>query len=87
MRTRLKLFLDWRITFGKPYEISGQSARKVEYADRFTLEEEILWRQVACEEVQEEQNAPDAMSGGMFHVPGSPMNLEPFVQKQESTRG
>ena len=37
MRTRLKLFLEWGITFGKPYEIAEQSARKVEYANRDRL--------------------------------------------------
>ncbi len=26
---RLKLFLEWGITFGKPYEIAEKSARKV----------------------------------------------------------
>lgn len=33
MRTRLKLFLEWGIVFGKPYEIMEKSARKVDYAD------------------------------------------------------
>ncbi len=87
MRTRLKLFLEWGIVFGKPYEIAEQSARIVEYADRFTLEEEIIRRHAACEEVPEEPKAPESASGGMLHTPGPTINLDPFIQKQESTRG
>ena len=33
MRTKLKLFLKWGITFEEPYEIEEKSARKVAYAD------------------------------------------------------
>lgn len=87
MRTRLKLFLEWGIVFGKPYEIAEQSARIVEYADRFTLEEEIIRRHAACEEMPEEPKAPESGSGGMLHTPGPTINLDPFIQKQESTRG
>lgn len=69
MRTRLKLFLEWGITFGKPYEISEQSARKVEYADRHELEEEIIRRHAACEDVTEEPDIEATASGGMLHTP------------------
>ncbi|HEY9161009.1 MAG TPA: type IV secretory system conjugative DNA transfer family protein [Desulfomonilia bacterium] len=86
MKTRLKLFLEWGIVFGKPYEIEEQSARSVEYADRFTLEEEIIRRHSACEEVPEEPNVPEPASGGMLHTQGTAINLDPFVQKQESIR-
>lgn len=41
MRTALPLFLDWGITFEKPYEIKDQSYRQVHYADKQELEEEI----------------------------------------------
>ena len=87
MRTRLKLFLEWGIVFGKPYEIAEQSTRRVEYADRFTLEEEIIRRHAACEEMPEEPKAAQSGSSGMLHTLGSTINLDPFVQKQESTRG
>lgn len=86
MRTRLKLFLEWGIVFGKPYEIMEKSARKVEYADRFTLEEEIIRRQAACEEMTEKPAATVAASGGNTHS-SALINLDPFVQKQESTKG
>ena len=37
MRTRLRLFLDWGITFGDPYILPERAAREVAYADRNTL--------------------------------------------------
>lgn len=86
MRTRLKLFLEWGIVFGKPYEIMEKSARKVDYADRFTLEEEIIRRQAVCEEKPEKPAASEAASGGNTHS-SALINLDPFVQKQESTKG
>ena len=70
MRTILKLFLEWGITFGKPYEIAEQSARKVAYADRRELEQEIIRRHVACVDMDEEPEAPaPPAQGGMAHTP------------------
>ncbi len=37
MKTRLRLFLEWGITFGEPYILPERAARKVAYADRDTL--------------------------------------------------
>ena len=37
MRTRLRLFLEWGITFGDPYILPERAAREVAYADRNTL--------------------------------------------------
>ena len=68
IRTRLKLFLEWGITFGNPYEIAEQSARKVEYTDRHELEEEIIRRHAACEDVTEETDIEATASGGMLHT-------------------
>ena len=42
MRTRLRLFLDWGITFGEAYQTPDRGQRKVYYADRKELEEAIL---------------------------------------------
>lgn len=42
MRTRLRLFLDWGITFGDPYVLPERSARQVAYADRNALVGSIL---------------------------------------------
>ena len=37
MQTRLRLFLEWGITFGEPYQVSQQAARKVYYANKAEL--------------------------------------------------
>lgn len=47
MRSTLKLFLEWGITFGNPYEVAEKAARKVSYADREELEQEIIKRNIA----------------------------------------
>ncbi len=44
MRTRLRLFLDWGITFGEPYQIPEHGQRKVFYAGRQELEAAIIAR-------------------------------------------
>ena len=41
MRTRLRLFLEWGITFGEPYQVSQQAARKVYYASKAELTDVI----------------------------------------------
>ena len=38
MRTRLRLFLEWGITFGDPYSIPEKTARPVAYASKQELE-------------------------------------------------
>lgn len=83
MRTCLKLFLEWGITFGKPYEIAEQSARKVEYADRHELEAEIIRRNAACEEAPEEAET-EASPGGMQHMPAQ--QPEPAVHTKAPVR-
>jgi type IV secretion system protein VirD4 len=42
MRTRLRLFLDWGITFEEPYIVPERTNRKVVYASRQELEQSIL---------------------------------------------
>ena len=44
MQTRLRLFVDWGITFGKPYQVPERAARKIYYADRRELERSIRRR-------------------------------------------
>lgn len=48
MRTKMKLFLKWGITFEEPYVIPERSARKVAYADKQEIEEEIIRRYMCC---------------------------------------
>lgn len=68
MRTKLKLFLKWGITFEEPYEIEEKSARRVAYADKQEIEEEIIRRYMCC--VDEEQESAEqgtaSRSGGML---------------------
>jgi type IV secretion system protein VirD4 len=42
MRTRLRLFFDWGITFGEPYRPAEQAERKVHFAGRESIEAAIL---------------------------------------------
>ena len=42
MQTKLKLFLDWGITFDKTYETEQRANRKVHYADKEDLERNII---------------------------------------------
>ena len=41
MQTRLRLFLEWGITFGEPYQVSQQAARNVYYASKAELTDVI----------------------------------------------
>ncbi|WP_300346188.1 type IV secretory system conjugative DNA transfer family protein [uncultured Oscillibacter sp.] len=43
-QTRLRLFLDWGITFGEPYLLEEKSARTVSYANKQELERAVLRR-------------------------------------------
>lgn len=67
MRTKLKLFLKWGITFEEPYEIEEKSARKVAYADKQEIEEEIIRRYMCCVDEEPENSEPNtaSRSGGM----------------------
>ena len=42
MQTRLRLFLEWGITFGEPYQMPEQAARKVVYARKRQLTQAII---------------------------------------------
>jgi len=67
---KLSPILKWGITFNKFYEISEKSARKVAYADRWELEQEIIKRHVTCVDAEEEPEPADtAVHGGMNHTP------------------
>ena len=48
MKTKLKLFLKWGITFEEPMQFPEKSARKVAYADKQEIEEEIIRRYMCC---------------------------------------
>ena len=65
MRTRLRLFLDWGITFGEPYQTPERAQRRVWYASREELERRIQarYRSSAPEPPQENRNAPSPYNG------------------------
>ena len=65
MQTQLPLFLKWGIRFGEPYEVPGQAARPVAYADRFELEQEIVRRRD-----EEEDDGWDDIPGGEESIAG-----------------
>ena len=68
MRTELRLFFKWGIEFEEGYVVEQHAARVVSYADRLTLEQEILRRRMDDElEEFEEPSAPSGppVSGGM----------------------
>ena len=68
MKTKLKLFLKWGIMFEEPYEIEEKSARKVAYADKQEIEEEIIRRYMCCvdEEPESTEQGTASRSGGML---------------------
>ncbi len=47
MRTRLRLFLDWGITFGELYILEEKAARTVSYANKQQLENAVFQSRVA----------------------------------------
>ena len=59
MKTRLRLFLEWGITFGKPYAVPERANRQVKYANREDLERNIL----AKHPLKQEQNDYSASDG------------------------
>ena len=71
MKTRLRLFLDWGISFESPYQVAERANRKVAYASRAELVHAIqtLYKK-GSESVSEEhaQEQPFEPSGGMGQV-------------------
>lgn len=55
MKVTLRLFLDWGIRFGKPYEVPEQAQREVSYASRQELEQAILNASTTPDEPPSEQ--------------------------------
>ena len=61
MRTRLRLFMDWGITFGEAYQVPEHGQRKVYYAGREELENAIIqrfWTETEPELEQAEKDRP-----------------------------
>ncbi len=68
MKTVLRLFLDWGISFGDPYKVEEKSHRKVSYANKARLEENIL--KVDDENTEDlESINTKGKTGGTIHSP------------------
>ena len=88
MKTKLKLFLDWGITFDKTYETEEKSHRRVYYADKDELEENIVRYTVALEidEDNDEENAETRKRGGTLHSPDMEQSDESGVKQKAIIR-
>jgi type IV secretion system protein VirD4 len=69
MKTSLKLFIEWGIRFEKVYELQEKSARKVAYADKKELEEEIVKRHISYEDIVEQEPYFTSAQGGISLAP------------------
>ncbi|MDD2283768.1 MAG: type IV secretory system conjugative DNA transfer family protein [Eubacteriales bacterium] len=71
MRTKLRLFLDWGIRFEGLYTVEEKAHRKVVYADKQMLEENIVRKHTACLIVDEEiGEISESTTGiGTLHTP------------------
>lgn len=71
MKVRLRLFLDWGIRFGKPYEVPERAQRPVAYASKQELEEAIILRHYSPsgEDFEEEHGSEPAANGGASPAP------------------
>jgi len=71
MRTKLRLFLDWGIRFHGLYTVEEKAHRKVVYADKQMLEENIVRKHTACLIVDEETGeiSEPTTGTGTLHTP------------------
>jgi len=65
MQTRLRLFLDWGITFDSVYEVPEKAERKVAYADKDELEQRILTRFHAGKAAEDVPISDKSATGGI----------------------
>ncbi len=68
MQTRLRLFLDWGITFDRVYEVPEKAARKVAYADKDELERRIMTRYHADRAAEDAPTSDQRAQNGMSHM-------------------
>lgn len=68
MRTRLSLYLDWGITFGKPYSVPEKVQRTVAYADKKELERSIM-AVFKSGPPEVPDNTAENESAGQLHAP------------------
>jgi len=68
MQTRLRIFLDWGITFDRVYEVPEKAARKVAYADKDELERRIMTRYHADRAAEDAPTSDKRAQNGMSHM-------------------
>jgi type IV secretion system protein VirD4 len=85
MQTRLRLFLDWGITFDRTYEVSEKAERKVAYADKAELERSILMRYQASYADDSVPTSGKRTDGGTKQSP-SDIALKDFAGKATEHR-
>ncbi len=83
MKTKLRLFLDWGIVFDGTYTVPERAHRKVSYADKQMLEENIVRRHTSCMMVDEDTGELlEQPSGtGTLHTPVAEQAQEPQKRK------
>ena len=68
MRTRLRIFLDWGITFGEPYILEEKAARTVAYANKQELEDAVFQSRVKSVAIPQQARPatakPSTLGGG-----------------------
>lgn len=85
MQTRLRLFLEWGITFGDPYLLPERAARKVAYASKQELEQAIARYQYAQQ--VEDDTPPAPPTGGVsFNAQSKSNRREPSERGGMRTR-
>ncbi len=90
MRTRLRLFLDWGITFGEPYQIPEHGQRKVYYAGRQELEAAIIARYWTEPEKKSPAHPPQGERAGQNageHSQEDIRESKPMATMPKRTRG
>ena len=70
MRTRLRLFLDWGITFGDPYILPEKAARAVAYASRGELVQAITDEQIQKQQQKQKASEKEEKKSGGVGMQG-----------------
>lgn len=83
IQTVLRLFLDWGITFGEPYIMEERSHRKVAYADKETLEENIANQNIGFDMQELEVKGEEKKGGGMTGNQKQSVQIEPGVNNKK----
>ena len=92
MRTRLRLFMDWGITFGEPYQMPENGQRAVYYAGRQELEEAIKQRywlgedepEVEKDRPRQQRRSVQKNDGPAQHDVQTSQPLATFPKKQDT---